>query len=177
MSSVKRPYLDFYKKHAISPVANSVDIKKHFQQREALYRRLCIIPSFLKNKKVIEFGPGNGVNALYTMSLQPQEYILVDGNEIGIDNCKNNFLRYYPNNSNYSIKKELIENYESDTDFDLVICEGLLPNQMNPSKFSQHVGRCVKRGGIYIITCHDAVSNISEILRGLISTFVVKEEV
>lgn len=33
----RHPYLDFYGKHGISPVANDVEQDSHFTQRKALY--------------------------------------------------------------------------------------------------------------------------------------------
>ena len=78
-------FVDFYTKHDISPVQQDISsLEKHFQRRESLYKILGIIPVFLKGKKIIEFGPGSGHNAIYTATLNPGQYVLVDGNKRGI---------------------------------------------------------------------------------------------
>jgi len=169
----RRPYLDFYSKHNISPVVNNVIQETHFAQRKALYHRLGILSSCIQSRKVLEFGPGNGANALYTISLEPEHYVLVDANHTGIENCKKNLNHYHPE-TNWSIVDSLIENFESDEKFDLVICEGVLPNQLNPSQMVKHCASFVKKGGILVITCHDVVSTVSETLRCLPGSLLIR---
>ena len=162
----RRPYLDFYGKHEVSPVANDVNMAAHFVQRRALYYRLGILAGCIRGRNVLEFGPGNGVNTLYTISMEPDRYVLVDANPTGIKNCKSNLNRFYPER-NWEIIDSMIEEYNSDEKFDLVICEGLLPNQVNPGKMAKLCASFVKDGGLFISTCHDMVSTVSETLRCL----------
>mgnify|MGYP006176012067 CR=1 FL=1 len=49
------------------------------RRRDSLYRVLGLPPSFVRGRSVIEFGPGSGHNALFTASLAPARYVLVDG--------------------------------------------------------------------------------------------------
>ena len=73
------PYIDFYKKHNIAPVSQDIsNLEKHFARREALYRSLGLLPAYFRGKALLEFGPGCGHNALFTKSLTPGKYILVD---------------------------------------------------------------------------------------------------
>ena len=59
MPEQKRAFIDFYDKHKISPVSQDIsDLQAHFNRREALYRHLGVVPSFLRGKTVLEFGPG-----------------------------------------------------------------------------------------------------------------------
>ena len=169
-----RPYLDFYQKHDVSPVVNETDFDKYFYQREMLYQTLNINKLIVEGRNILEFGPGNGINSIYTMSLKPKSYYLVDGNPTGIKNLKHNFLRFYPSFCNYHIVDSLIEVYASNQKYDLVICEGLPPNQKDPPKFSSLVASHVKSGGLYLITCHDVISNFSEILRSFIAHLLSK---
>ena len=81
----RRAFLDYYEEYKIIPVnQNITDIKKHFRRRNALYRILGIPRGFVKDKSVIEFGPGPGDMALHTQSLEPKIYYLVDGNSTSI---------------------------------------------------------------------------------------------
>ena len=80
-----RPYLDFYQRYDIAPVAQDVsNLQKHFGRREALYRHLGIIPSSIKDRDIIEFGPGTGHNSVFTNSLTPHRYVLVDASPTSI---------------------------------------------------------------------------------------------
>ena len=169
-----KPYLDYYKKYNISPVINEVDWNLYFSQRRALYNRLGIIPGCVRGRKVLEFGPGNGANVLYTMSMFPDNYVLVDANPIGIENCKRNLDKFYPN-KNWVVIDSLIEEYQAEEKFDIVICECLLPQQINPSEMARHCASFLVSGGIFVATCHDMVSTVSETLRSLPGWLLAKE--
>jgi len=171
-----KPYLDYYSKHNISPVINEVDWNLHMVQRKSLYNRLGIIDCCIKGKNVLEFGPGNGANALYTLSMLPQQYVLVDANPKGIKNCKENLSKFYPK-GNWMLVDSLIEEYESGNKFDVVICECLLPQQTNPSEIARHCSSFLDSGGIFVATCHDMVSTVSETLRSLPGWLLAKNNV
>ena len=172
-----RPYIDFYGRHKISPVAQEIsDIKKHYDRREFLYRRLGIPASFVKGKTVIELGPGSGHNALYTYSLGPSKYILIDGNKTGLNECEKLFAKYFPNHERCQFVEGLIEEYRSEDLFDLVLCEGLIPAQKNPQEFLYGTVQFTKPKGICVITCHDVVSYLSEFLRCLIGSLMIEED-
>ena len=82
-------FVTFYLANQISPVSQDIsDLEKHFQRRDSLFRSLGIPPSFVKGSSVIEFGPGSGHNAVFTASLSPGTYFLVDGNELGLKETK-----------------------------------------------------------------------------------------
>ena len=78
--------LEYYIREGISPVHYDLsDLNKHFQIRASLYRLLGVIPSFFKGKDILEVAPGSGHNSIYTASLLPQTYDLVEPNPSG---CK-----------------------------------------------------------------------------------------
>ncbi len=172
-----KPFVDFYTKHDISPVSQDIsDIKKHFERRNSLYRHLGLVPSLLKDKTVIEFGPGSGHNAVYTNNLKPSQYVLVDANPKGLNDTEELLSRYSHDNPNYEIVESLIEEYRGENLFDIVLCEGLISGQPNPCSFLQHVGRFVAPGGVLIITCEDSVSVLSDLLRHLAGSIIVDPE-
>ncbi len=177
--SLKRelPYIDFYKKHKIAPVSQDItDLQKHFSRRRALYRSLGMLPGYFKDKALLEFGPGCGHNALFTKSLSPRKYVLVDANPVGLAATKS-LLKKYPLGSNKcEVVESLIEEYRSEDLFDVVFCENLIPYQLAPLDFLKHVASFVRPGGVLIITCQDSVSLLSEILRNLIRILVVDPE-
>src|SRR5436190_1477044 len=84
--------LDFYRQHGISPVAQDIsDLPAHFARRAALYRSLGLPPMAVHGKWVLEIGPGSGDNAVYTESLRPDNYVLLEPNERGADELRDRF--------------------------------------------------------------------------------------
>lgn len=173
MSDEERaPYLDFYSQNNVSPVLNQGMDENLIKVRSALYSQLGISHLNIKGLNVLEFGPGNGTNSLYTMSLQPENYVLVDGNPLGIENCKKNFETCFPN-ENWKLVESRIENYRDKNRYELVICEGLIPNQISPSLMVKYVAQFVAKDGTIIISCHDPVSLLSENLRALLGVLLI----
>lgn len=171
----KKYYIDFYKKNKISPVVNSFKKKYFFNQRSALYSHLSIDFNHINNKDVIEFGPGNGINSIHTFGYGPKSYNYVDANPTGLKNLKKNLEKYIPKISNYKINQSLIENYKTNQKFDLVLCEGLLPNNEKPQILAKYCGSFTKKNGIYVITCHDYISTLSETMRCFLSILITKD--
>jgi hypothetical protein len=96
----------------------------------------------------LEFGPGSGHNAIYTASLNPKRYVLVDGNKLGIFECKSNINQTGIEPEKPEFHHSLIEDFQSDETFDIVIAEGFIPYQFNPVKLLRHVSKfCKKKGG------------------------------
>lgn len=161
-------YVDYYKKHNVCPVFNIID-PSYLKKRAALYYQMGIVPALLKDKTVLEFGPGNGINSIYTQSLEPKEYVLVDANPKSLENCEKNFKEAFPESTNYRFVESLIDDFQSDQKFDVVICEGLIPHQHNPSACARKAASFTRDGGLFIHTCHDFISFLSERLRSFIA--------
>ncbi|MCJ2164130.1 MULTISPECIES: class I SAM-dependent methyltransferase [unclassified Pseudodesulfovibrio] len=174
MSDPKRAFLDFYGEHNISPVSQDLtDMQAHYARREALYRHMGLIPSFVKGKSVLEFGPGSGHNALYTASLDPKLYMLVDANPTGLAQTQE---RLSGCAGKIVVREDLIENFDTDMRFDMVMCEGAIPWQIDPAGILRQVARFVAPGGILIITCIDEVSALAESLRRLQANIIVDQK-
>ncbi|WP_319467379.1 class I SAM-dependent methyltransferase [uncultured Pseudodesulfovibrio sp.] len=174
MSKYKKAFLDFYAEHKISPVSQDIsDIQAHYARREALYRHLGVIPSFVKGKKVLEFGPGSGHNALYTASLGPNRYVLVDGNPTGLEETRKRLAHC---DTEIVVTESLIESFETDEKFDIVMCEGVLPWQTEPQALLKKVASFVASGGVLLISCNNEASQLSEILRKLQARLIVSKE-
>lgn len=172
-----QPYIDFYEEHSISPVTQDVkndNLQKHFQRRDALYRQVGIVPSLLRGKTILEFGPGSGHNAIFTNLQAPSRYVLVDANKKGLEESKNN-LAETSNIENIEFVYSLIENFDSDDKFDLVICEALLAFQLNPSNFVKVPSKFVKNNGVFLITCTDSVAVLSDWMRRLYGAILVHD--
>ncbi len=165
------PYLGFYTQNKISPVHQDVgDLDRHYARRDHLYRYLGIPPFAVGGKSVAEFGPGSGYNALYTTSLNPARYLLVDGNPTGLDEARALLGGYFPTAGCHEFVLSRFQDFHTDERFDLVMCEGAIPHQDDPAGITRHIGGVVKPGGVLVITTGDYVGMLPEVLRRLIRT-------
>jgi ubiquinone/menaquinone biosynthesis C-methylase UbiE len=163
-------FVDFYRDNNFSPVSQDIhDLQKHYGRRESLYRLLGIAPKLVKGLDILELCPGSGHNSLYIQSLQPLRYTLVDGNPFGIQEAKRLFAYYYPDARNVFFVESLINDYASDDQFDLVLCEGAIPFQNDPESFTLDLCRFVANNGLLVITCVDPISGLGECIRRLIA--------
>ena len=167
-----RAFLDFYDERNIIPVRQDIrDLDVHFRRRTGLYRQLGLVPSWIHGKDVIEFGPGTGDNAVFTASLRPRAYVLVDANPSSLDAIGERIAQGF-------IKGALVEVVESDIlayprsiEYDLVLCEGVIPSQTDPRAFARHVADFVKPGGVLVITTVSATSHFPETCRRALKPF------
>lgn len=169
-----RPFVDYYRANAISPVNQDLsDVARHFERRESLYLALGIVPVFLAGRAVLEFGPGSGHNAIYTSSLRPRRYVLVDGNPVGLAAAGALLDEHAPDRDACVLVESLIEVYASEERFDLVLCEGTIPGQLDPAFFARHAAGFVGTGGVFVLTAQDAASCLPELVRRAVAAHVV----
>lgn len=158
-------FVGFYESNHISPVSQDIsDIHKHFQRRDSLFRALGILPNLVKKAAVLEFGPGSGHNSLYTASLSPSSYELVEGNSIGYKETTERLASFA---SITKIHHTLFTEYKSSEEFDIVWAEGCLPHQSDPIPLMQHMASFVALGGCICVSTNNGISYLSEILRRL----------
>jgi len=166
--------IEFYKQHKISPVRQDIgDLDKHFERRAALYRHLGILPAFIRGKKVLEVGPGSGFNSLYTSSLQPSAYVLVEGNPTGVEDLHTLFSEYPALSKNIRIAPVLLDDYDEDDQFDFVFCEGVLSSEPTPTSTLKGLTKFVAPQGTLVITSEDSVSLFPLTLRRLFAQVIL----
>ena len=166
------PFVDFYRANEISPVAQDIsDLDRHFARRAALYRHLGLPPRLLAGRSVIEFGPGSGHNAVYTASLEPARYVLVDGNPVGLERTERILAEHGA--VAHECALSMIEDYASEERFDIVLCEGVIPLHRDPASMLRHVARFAAARGLVVTTCMDTVSQFAEIMRRLMGALAV----
>jgi SAM-dependent methyltransferase len=168
--------LDFYRRHQISPVRQDIrDLGFHFARRAGLYRHLGILPAFLRGRTVLEIGPGSGSNSVYTASLEPSRYVLVEANPRGVEDIHALFAAYPEFAACVEVTSGLVDDYERDARFDFVFCEGMLAlaGLPHPERLLWKVAEHTAPGGVLVITCIDAMSDFAETLRRLVAQLVV----
>jgi SAM-dependent methyltransferase len=168
--------LAFYRRHRISPVRQDIhDLRAHFGRRAALYRHLGILPGFLRGRTALEVGPGSGFNSLYTASLEPSRYVLLEANPRGVDDIRQLFANYPSLAERIEVIAASADDYESAERFAFVFCEGMLAlaGVPDPRMLLRTVARNTEPGGVLVITCIDAVSDFSEVLRRFIAQWLI----
>lgn len=166
-------FLDYYYKHKIIPVVNINDLslKEIYNQRDFFYYKLGINPYNFENKKVIEFCPGNGLNAYYLINkVKVKKITLVDKNPSSILNIKKNLSRF----NNVSIKNIDLKKFHTNEKFDIVILENALPGFNNPKKILIKLLNICNPGGVIITTLTDEVGILSEKLRFVLAKKILK---
>lgn len=163
-------FLAFYREHNISPVRQDItDIQKHFYRRVSLYRELGILENFIKNSNILEVGPGGGYNSIVTGMLEPKSYTLVEPNLTGYNEMLGLFEKYNLNTESTIFINDLFENIDLKKQYDLVICEGLIPGLENKSALINKLKSSVKSGGVLIITTADEISVLMEVARRFVA--------
>ncbi|MGJ8692776.1 MAG: SAM-dependent methyltransferase [Thalassotalea sp.] len=163
-----RAFLDFYDTLDKVPVNQlGAGSEYHFQQRSALYRTLGLSPLVIQGHDVLEIGPGSGDNALHIASWQPKSFTLIDGSKAAIKSIAAKIAQgCYGDNTKVLYqdisKQALTEQY------DVVLCEGLIPGQQAPDVFLQQVLSAVKPGGVCVFTTVSAASYLAEICRRMV---------
>lgn len=172
-----RPYVDYYKQNNISPVAQDIsDLDAHFARRRHLARLLGVVPAVIEGGAVLEFGPGTGHNALWTLAQRPARYDLVDANPVGLVQARAMLHPRCPPETAMNFVEALIEDVSPEPVFDLVLAEGLLPLQTAPARLLRHMASFVKPGGVLVVTTMDGVSVLAEMLRRLYSMVAVSPD-
>lgn len=165
--------IGFYQDNNISPVRQDIsNWTAHATRRAALYRQLGILPAFVEGRTVLEVGPGSGYNSLYTASLNPSRYVLIEGNPKGVSDIKT-LLPY-----GVELVPTYLEDYQSQEQFDFVFCEGVLGalGIPQPETLFRQLMRFVAPGGVLVITCTDYVAWLPEMLRRLFAQMLVNPD-
>jgi len=170
-------YIEHYKNNNISPVRQNIaNINKHFYIRKKLYETLGLTNNNFENKRIIEIGPGGGYNTIYTASLKPKFYKLIEANKVGVKEIEELFKKVEIDTKNIDIENIFIEEYSTTNKFDIAICEGMLPCVTNNYEILEKIDTLIKRDGIMIITCSDEISILFDMARRFLANILLQKE-
>ena len=166
--------IEFYQKYNLATTRQNIkNFDKYFEIRESLYYLLGIPPLFIKDRKVLEVGPGSGFNSLYTASLEPSKYVLVEPNSSAVEDIYNLFSKYPKLKEKIRVEQVLLSDFNSSELFDFVFCEGMLNGVPDPIGTLRDLASYVKPGGLLVITCVDNISYFPEILRRVFAQLLI----
>lgn len=176
--SHKSVELEYYIKEGISPVHQDIsDLSKHFQTRASLYHLLGLIPSFFKGKDIIEVGPGSGHNSIYTATLLPRTYELVEPNPVALKDISKIFGNLSIKHTKPNIIPQCIEDFKSDKLYDIAICEGWLGGIHDYEKSMLiKLSSFVKSGGVMLITFYSPIGGMATFLRRLLGYRLISKK-
>ena len=80
---------------------------------------------------------------------------------------------FFPDLSNIQIIESDFYNFRSDLTFDVVLCEATISLQNDPIGFLKKLSYFVKPSGILLITCHDHISILGDILFKIIGRMII----
>jgi ubiquinone/menaquinone biosynthesis C-methylase UbiE len=164
--ATQRAYLDYYGSNEIIPVRQDTgNLPLHIARRRSLYRHLGLQPFAFRGRRIIEFGPGTGDNALFIASCLPESYVLVDGNPASICAIEDKLERGLLPRDRVKCCQSEILNYPKDACFDVVLCEGVVAGQPETEKFLSHVASFAAPEGILVITTMSATGLLAELCR------------
>ena len=170
--------LEYYIREGISPVHQDIsDLNKHFQIRASLYRLLGLIPSFCKGKDIIEVAPGSGHNSIYTATLLPRTYDLVEPNPIGCKDISKIFDNLSIQHTKPNLYQQSLDDFKSDKLYDIVITEGWPGGFLDYEKsMLVKLSSFVRPGGIMLITFFSPIGGMATYLRRLIGHRLISKK-
>ncbi|HXD87619.1 MAG TPA: methyltransferase domain-containing protein [Urbifossiella sp.] len=161
--------LSYYQQNRFNPVLIPVEQESvwasHRAKRRNLYERHLRIPlSLLKGRRVLEFGPSSGENAL-VLALHGARLTLVEPNE-------QVFPRLYDLFDKFGMRKQLdgivragIGDFQSDELYDFVIAEGFLYTIPERDALLQRMTRLIAPGMFGVVSSNDFHGGLMELLR------------
>lgn len=125
-------FLNFYMKHNISPVKQDIsNLEKHINRRTSLYRELGIVRCAIENSDILEVAPGGGYNSIVTAMQNPKSYTLIEPNPAGYNEMLKLFREHDLIADTTMFINDMLENVKIENEFDIVLCEGLIPGLDN----------------------------------------------
>lgn len=165
-------FLEYYKKHNISPVKQNLENENIFlQKREKLYRQLGMPILLFEGKDILEVGPGSGFNTLAFFKWKGEresKIDLVEANPAGIKEMRDLFKKKGITNDNYQIYECTIEEFNNDKYYDIIIAEGFIHAISNAKEIVSKLCTMLKPNGIIVITCMDKCSTLVEQIKRLV---------
>lgn len=170
-----KDHLSYYHRINQVPTVDLNDNKKKLllDQRFAFYLTLKVSENDFHKKTVLELCPGSGYNAYYLLEKCKIKNIdLIDYNDDSIRKLKKNLSRF----KNCKIKKEKIQNYDTEKVYDFVILENALDGFDRDEIIFKKLCKFTKKGGSIIFNFGDIFGIFSTKIRFLYSKLILDQK-
>ena len=174
---MKNIFLEFYGEHKISPVHTDMNNwTKHVNTRRNLYRQFGIPKQCIKGKSLLEYGPGGGYNSLPLITVGEAAHIdMVEPNETG----RNEVIELFKSNniepSRYGVHSCILEEYETDQKYDMIMAEQFIPHLENWKECLQKIKTFAKSNTIVIVTASDEIGFYVERMKRLVGRYMIRD--
>lgn len=170
-------YIDFYEKHKISPVRQNIsDYELHYLRRKNLYRQLGVPLLAFNGSEILEIGAGSGYNVLpYFTHGNAKHVDIVEPNSTGFNDIKKLFKEFSISTDKYACINCMIEDYNVDKVYDIIIAEGFIQHLDNPQDILKRLEKFMHRDSIIIITCSDEIGLYVEKTKRLVAQYLIKD--
>ena len=165
----KTAFVDYYKRYGAGLVDRQFvgGLRRANSLREGLYLALGVPPSMLRDRRVIEFGPGSGHYSVFNLLQRPARYTLVDGVPEILEEAKKRLQEFTPFIDKTDFVESLFLDLKCKEPYDVVLAESCIHHQEDPGKIFKHIATFVRQTGVMIFTTVSATSCLSEIMRRL----------
>lgn len=167
----KSPLTDYYTSSKLSPVEHDVSSTQKYATHEK--KRKNLIEFWLKlplrvfrGARVLEVGPGSGENAL-VLARQGARLTLVEPVDFLRDKLRAKFASAGLSSNIEALHEQLLENFETDQRFDVVIAEGFLGCLPNRGELLHKLSNCVDSEGFLFIAVPHPVGMFVEQVKAI----------
>ena len=163
-------HLEYYRRHAISPVHyRADDLGAHFDRRDSLYRSLGLPPIAFKGADILEVAAGSGQNSLYLATCQPASLTLVEPNPTGRRDIETAYARLKQPHTRPILVPHTLQQFEPDRRFDIVICENWLGALPHDVALTRKLASLVAPCGVLVVTVVPLSGFFPNIMRKLLA--------
>ncbi|HUJ00862.1 MAG TPA: methyltransferase domain-containing protein [Usitatibacter sp.] len=179
--STKRPrrqnHLEYYREHGIAPVRyDLISMEAHLQRREALYRKLGLLPIAFHGAAVLEVAAGTGHNSLYVAQLAPRRLVLLEPNAAAVAHIHAAYAGFGMPHTAPEIETRTLQEFASPSPFDIVLCENWLGTSERELALLDKLGALVASGGVLVVTTVSPIGFVPNLLRRFLVPYLVSPE-
>lgn len=170
----RQNHLEYYREHGIAPVSYDLSsMEAHLQRREALYRKLGLLPVAFKGADVLEVAAGTGHNSLYLAQLAPRRLLLLEPNASGVERIRAAYADFALPHTAPEIETRTLQEFEPASTFDIVLCENWLGTSERELALLDKLGTLVARGGVLVVTTVSPIGFAPNLLRRFLVPYLV----
>lgn len=169
--------LNFYVNNKITTEHIDIDgYGEYIQKRKNLYRQLGIPILAIKDADILEVGPGVGHNTIPLITKWGAKHVdMLEPNPVAAKELKSNFESRGICEETYEIYPLILEEFDEDKKYDLVIAEGYVHFAHNWKEFLGAMKKYTHENSIVVVTCADEIGLYVERMKRVVGQYAVRD--
>lgn len=169
--------LNFYVDNKVTTEHIDIDgYGEYIQKRKNLYRQLGIPILAIKDADILEVGPGVGHNTIPLITKWGAKHIdMLEPNPVAAKELKSNFESRGICEETYEIYPLILEEFNVEKKYDLVIAEGYVQFAHNWKDFLDAVKKYTHESSIVVVTCADEIGLYVERMKRAAGQYAVRD--